>query len=390
MPKVEAIVVAAGSGRRMGGIDKLALMIGGKSVLQRSVEAVLCTPGIGRLILCVRQQDVVRLGLWLEQLPARGDKPFAVIAGGEERSQTVQRSLDALSSDCEYVLIHDAARPMCTVDIMERALSLVKAHGAVMAGTKAQDTIKQVDEFGRISQTPPREEMWHGQTPQVFRRDWLIKAHKIATEQNWPSTDDAMLLEKCGYDVHIFDAGQANIKITHPQDLLLARVLVSNGPPIWRAGHGIDAHRLVEGRRLILCGVDIPFEKGLFGHSDADVATHALMDALLGAAGLGDIGLMFPDTDACYKDADSVELLCNVMEHLHEASWQIGNADITIVAQKPKISPYRDRMREKLAAAMGIEISQISVKATTTEGMGYEGSGEGITAHAMVMLVKET
>ena len=256
-----------------------------------------------------------------------------------------------------------------------------------------KDTVKRVDAEGVVIDTPNRETLRAVQTPQTFDARLIRAAHERFADSAERATDDAALAERALCRVMLTEGDVENIKLTTPEDMLLAQQVIlrregrtdKEGGRM-RIGHGYDVHRLVEGRKLILCGVEIPYEKGLLGHSDADVALHALMDALLGAAALGDIGRHFPDTDPQYKGADSLVLLDHVMALLREKGYAVGNVDVTIIAQKPKLKDYIEAMRENLAAHLGIDPDCVNVKATTTEKLGFEGECLGISAHAVACI----
>ncbi|MEN6305424.1 MAG: 2-C-methyl-D-erythritol 2,4-cyclodiphosphate synthase, partial [Armatimonadia bacterium] len=225
------------------------------------------------------------------------------------------------------------------------------------------------------------------QTPQTFSYRLIFDAHERAAREQCEVTDDAMLLERFGSPVHLSRGESHNLKITMPEDLKLAQWLLQGQNPAPRVGHGYDLHRLVEGRRLVLGGIEIPHTKGLLGHSDADAALHAICDSILGACALGDIGRHFPDTDAAYKDADSRELTRQIVAVAREAGWQVGNVDVTIMAQEPKLAPHNAAMREATAAALNVPVEQVSFKATTNEGLDSIGRGEAIAAHAFIVML---
>ena len=260
---------------------------------------------------------------------------------------------------------------------------------AAALAVPVKDTLKRTDEKGYILDTPDRAGLWRVQTPQVFDRAALCAAMEQALSEGWDFTDDCQLMEKAGHPVRLVTGLDTNLKLTTPEDIRLAQAImnIDKEDKGMRIGHGYDVHKLVEDRLLILGGVTIPYEKGLLGHSDADVLTHAVMDALLGAAALGDIGKLFPDNDPAYAGADSVALLRRVVERVAEEGYRIGNIDATILCQRPKLAPHIPQMREILAAACGVDTTCISVKATTEEGLGFTGSGEGIAAHCVCLLV---
>jgi 2-C-methyl-D-erythritol 4-phosphate cytidylyltransferase/2-C-methyl-D-erythritol 2,4-cyclodiphosphate synthase len=305
-----------------------------------------------------------------------------VAPGGATRWESVWNGLQMLPEGARVVAIHDAARCFVSPELICRTVEAAEATGSGVAATPVTDTIKRVDESGRAVATVARDALRAVQTPQTFQVEMIRRAHEIARSEGFLDiTDDAGLVERAyGAVTLVESAPGANPKMTTQDDLRTAEALLMARA---RFGLGLDAHRLVAGRRLVLCGVEIPFDKGLLGHSDADVAAHALADALLGAAALGDIGARFPDSDPAFKDADSMKLLERVVRFLRAEGWYPGNADVTIVAQAPRLAPYRDAMRENIARALAIPVDRVSVKATTTEGMGFEGRGEGISATAI-------
>lgn len=370
-----AVIPAAGMGSRMGlGYNKAYMPLDGEPVLRRTISVLMESKLYVGAVVVVRKSERDQVMDMLKGLPWRIE--FA--PGGDTRQQSVLNGLYALPAECEYVAVHDAARPFVTRNILEKTLESAIKYGSGVACTRVTDTIKRVDDDGSI-QTLNRNELRAVQTPQVFLKDMLIKAHEWARTNGISATDDSALVEMKEGSVHLTETGDGtlNIKLTTPQDLSRVR---ESRRHIMRCGMGYDAHRLIEGRKLILCGVEVPYEKGLLGHSDADVATHALIDAILGAAGLGDIGRMFPDSDMQYKDISSIKLLSAAVKRINDSGMMINNCDITIVAQRPRLAPYIDKMRTVLADAMGISETYINVKGKTTEGMGFEGAGEGISA----------
>lgn len=291
-----------------------------------------------------------------------------------------------MPEDTQLVAIHDGARPLVSPDIIERTLEEAWKSGAAAAGIRVKDTVKVVGDGGMIEGTVDRTRLWQVQTPQTFRYPLILEAHREAEARGWECTDDASLIERTGGKVAMVPGSPRNLKITEPEDMALAEKIL--GGTGHRTGTGYDAHRLTEGRKLILGGVDIPYEKGLLGHSDADVLTHAVMDALLGAAGLGDIGQWFPDNDPAYEGISSLALLGRVGEAVAQAGYAIANIDGTVIAQAPRLAAHIPRMRAHIAEVLGIEESQVNVKATTTEGMGFTGRGEGIAAQAAAALYR--
>lgn len=383
--RVAAIILAAGSGARMGeSITKQRLILCGKSVLYHSVFAFSECDFIDSITVVCREDEIA----WATQETASFSKVKCVVPGGKTRAESAKIGFDATSSDLDFIAIHDAARCLITPEEICFVVSSAIKHGAATAGTYVTDTVKMIKD-GDVEKTLPRESLFTAQTPQIFARDLYASALESA-EIGAETTDDNMLVERLGIKVRAVDTGRKNIKITTPDDLNYAEyVIAGRGKmPQIRIGNGYDVHRLVEGRRLILGGVDIPHVKGLLGHSDADVLTHAIMDALLGAAALGDIGKHFPDTDDRYRGISSLSLLRQVAELLNESGFEIENIDATIVAQKPKIAPYISEMAGNIAKMLGIEQGRVNVKATTEEGLGFTGREEGICAHAVCIIKK--
>ena len=386
---VAAVIVAAGASRRMG-FDKLAYPLDGGTVLEKSVRAFDTHPAIDEILL-VAGENAPQAAL----LAAACAKPAKTVAGGATRVQSVRAGLDAVNA--EYVAIHDGARPFATRELIERCLQSAIEHGAATAAVRAKDTIKVSAQDGSIESTPDRSRLYLTQTPQIFSLALYKKAVRQAQQEKLDFTDDCQLVEHIGQKVWLSEGDYQNIKITTPEDMVLAEAIARQQDTQQRgekremeirAGHGYDVHRLVEGRKLILGGVTIPWEKGLLGHSDADVLTHAVMDALLGAAALGDIGRYFPDTDPRYAGADSLELLRHVVKLLCQEGYAISNIDATVIAQRPKLKDFIPQMQQNIAAACGIAPAQVNVKATTEENLGFTGSGEGMSAHSVCILTR--
>lgn len=370
---VSAVLVAAGASRRMG-FDKLTANLGGKTVLERSIEAFDSHPDITELILVAGENRA-----WVESLAKKCRKPVQVVQGGSTRAQSVRSGV--LAAKGELLAIHDAARPFVSGQVITAALQAAARCGAAAPAVPVKDTIKLVKRQGQVlvDHTPLRENLMAVQTPQCFDRALYLECMKKV--QSDTVTDDCSLVEQAGHAVELTPGDYENYKITTPEDL--------RGEKKMRIGHGYDVHQLVEGRKLIMGGVEIPFEKGLLGHSDADVLAHAVMDALLGAAALGDIGKHFPDTDPAYAGADSLQLMAHVARILKENGYRVENIDATILCQKPKLAPYIEQMRANMAEVLHIDISQLSVKATTEEHLGFTGQGLGIAVHAVALLQSE-
>jgi 2-C-methyl-D-erythritol 4-phosphate cytidylyltransferase/2-C-methyl-D-erythritol 2,4-cyclodiphosphate synthase len=306
------------------------------------------------------------------------------VTGGARRRDSVANAFARVADRADIVVIHDAARPFVTDDTIRRTVSAAAESGAAIAAIAAHDTVKRANASRVITATLPREEIYLAQTPQAFRTSVLRDALALDGD----ATDEAMLAEQAGHPVRIVEGDSRNLKITTPADLAMAEKMLELSRPAGgvRIGNGYDLHRLVAGRPLILGGVTIPFDKGLLGHSDADAICHAVTDAVLGAAGAGDVGRLFPDTDPAWKGANSLDLLRRVMAIVKDAGYAVGNVDVVVIAQKPKLVPYLDAIRANLAAALGCDASQISVKGKTNEGVDSMGAGESIAVHAVALL----
>ena len=378
-----AVILAGGSGSRMGAaVNKVLLPLRGVPVVVRSVRAFA---GIAdALVIVARDGDEAQIHRWLaaEGLQAQ------VVHGGETRQDSVWNGLCALPAECDRVMIHDGARCLVDEGTIRRVMASVEACGTGVAAVPAVDTFKIVGEDGCVAGGLDRATLRAMQTPQGFDIALIRRAHEAARTERFIGTDDAALVERLGLPVRLVDGDRRNIKLTTPEDMMIAEAFLSSGAPLprLRVGQGYDVHRLVEGRALVLCGVKVPHTLGLLGHSDADVALHALMDALLGAMALGDIGRHFPDTDEAYRGISSMALLEHVMGLLRERGARVINADVTIVAQRPKLLPYVPEMRRNVAAALGVPEDRVNVKATTTERLGFEGREEGISAQAVCLV----
>ncbi len=378
-----AILLAGGSGQRMGaGCNKVLLPVDGKSMIVRSVSAFMSHADA--VVVVARAEDI---GQIREEMAANGLNVI-LMTGGKTRQDSVWNGLQALPVCCDFVMVHDGARCLVTDDIIQRCKASVETYGTGVAATSVTDTIKSVDSDNIVESTPNRALLRNVQTPQGFRTAVLREAHLRAQAESYIGTDDASLVERMGMPVHLTDGSRSNIKLTTPEDMTIAEALLHDKSPAaqLRVGQGYDVHCLVEGRSLILCGVNVPHTLGLLGHSDADVALHALMDAMLGAMALGDIGKHFPDTDEQYRGISSLLLLEHVVGLLASHCAHVTNCDVTIVAQKPKLLPYIPQMRQNVADALRISMDCVNVKATTTEHLGFEGEEKGISAHAVCMV----
>jgi 2-C-methyl-D-erythritol 4-phosphate cytidylyltransferase / 2-C-methyl-D-erythritol 2,4-cyclodiphosphate synthase len=378
--QVTAIIAAGGRGERFGaGRPKQLLTLGGVSILQRSVDALLAHPRIHDMVVALPAEIAAAPPEYLR----RYDKPVVVVEGGARRQDSVARAFARVPAGADIVVIHDAARPLVSADLIERTVAAAAIDGAAVAAVRATDTVKRGGLDGLVVETLPREHVYLAQTPQAFRVDVLRDALAIAGD----ATDEATLAEKAGHSVRLVEGEPGNVKITTAADLNAAERRVTAAPAV-RIGQGYDLHRLAQGRPLVLGGVTIPFELGLMGHSDADIVCHAVTDAVLGAAGLGDIGRHFPDTDPRFKGADSVALLASACGLVREAGYAVVNVDVTVIAERPKLAPHADAMRRNLAGAIGCDVAQVSVKAKTNEGVESMGNGTSMAAHAVALIAR--
>lgn len=366
-----AILVAAGSSSRMG-FDKLAATLGKGTVLSQSVAAFDAHPRIDQIVLVHGQNKALAVAV-----ANACTTPIVLVTGGKTRAESVAAGMVVATGD--LVAIHDAARPFVSAALISEALLAAESCGAAAPAVPVKDTIKQAQN-GAVVATPNRASLFAVQTPQCFDRNTYLRLLQAQPEADF--TDDCQLFEAAGHPVQLTKGDYANRKITTPDDLPTQQ----QEEPTMRIGHGYDVHKLVQDRPLILGGVTIPFEKGLLGHSDADVLTHAVMDALLGGAALGDIGRHFPDADPTYKGADSLQLATVVAQLVQEAGCVVQNVDATILCQRPKLAPHIEAMRQNLAKALGLSVDCINVKATTEEGLGFTGQGQGIAVHAVALL----
>lgn len=378
-----AVVVAAGRGVRMGAaVNKVLLPLCGEPVIRHAVRAFCEADEIDGVVVVASADETEQMRAALCGL----EKVCAIVPGGSTRQESVKNGLDALPKEARIALVHDGARPLISRELIARCIRQTEDCGSAVVCTPVTDTVK-VEKDGCVVRTLDRSQLRAVQTPQCFFAGELKAAYEAAARDGVSVTDDASVMEHAGHSVHLLESSEVNFKLTTPEDLRRAEDIIGERKfmqRLPRTGFGYDVHKLVSGRRLILCGKEIPWEKGLDGHSDADVAVHALMDALLGAACLGDIGRLYPDNDPAFEGADSMKLLADVLRRVKDAGYAIVHADVTIVAQKPKLMPYMDEMRRNLENAM--PGAQVNVKATTTERLGFEGRGEGISAQAVATI----
>lgn len=380
--KVSAVIAAAGSGSRMSSeIPKQYMKLCGVPILIRTLSVFEKSPVIDEIIIAARSEDTEYIALLAADFGIT--KVSAIIPGGATRQESIHLALNSAHGD--VVLIHDAVRPFVTQEQIAEVTKCVQSFGAAAIGMPVIDTLKRVSD-NTISETIDRDTLVSIQTPQGFKTSLIRSAHKRAMELGITVTDDCALCEAMGISVKLVCGSHMNIKITLPEDLILAEGILKatekTAGDIMRVGTGFDVHRLEKNRRLILGGVEIPYTLGLLGHSDADVLLHAIMDAMLGAAALGDIGTHFPDTDEKWKGADSLKLLSEVRRILEKSGAYVTSIDATIIAQAPKLMPYIPKMRTNISRALDIDESAVSIKATTTEKLGFCGRGEGIAAEA--------
>lgn len=381
--EVAAVVVAAGRSTRMG-FDKLFYPIEGVEVIRHAVSRMDGHPDVDRVVI-VAGDNIDRVQALFNAHPLQ--KPLVIVEGGQNRVDSVAAGVAACPT-ASIVAIHDGARPFPSPQLISRTINAVAETGAAAPGIAVKDTIKMVDE-GNVVETIPRSRLLAIQTPQVFNRTAFTRALAFILPEDYPNiTDDCMVMELAGHKVTVVQGEEGNRKITTREDLR-GTTSENTDAGAQRIGQGYDVHRLVEGRRLILGGVDIEHETGLLGHSDADVLLHAVMDALLGAACLGDIGRHFPDTDEGYKGANSMALLSLVAGLLRKKGFEICNIDATVVCQRPRLSGHIPAMQANIAAAAGTQPDRVNVKATTEEGLGITGEGAAIAAHCVALIKQQ-
>lgn len=368
-----AIIVAGGSGSRSGG-KKQWMPLGGKPVLDWSVEAFTAS-GAASIIVVVPEEDLKKTTY---------APPVLVVAGGANRADSVMNGLKAISgASSDIVMIHDAARPLLKLSHINGLLKSLEARPAAIMALPLTDSLKKAD-GDLVVAAPSRENLWRAQTPQAFRLGDITRAYAA-----WPSdevpTDEAMVAARIGIEVALVEGDMRLHKLTYPADFALLEALIAGDKPMKqiRIGQGFDAHRWGDGESVWLCGVEIAHDQTLIGHSDADAGLHALTDALLGAVGLGDIGDHFPPTDPQWKGASSDQFLKHAADLITQKGGTIVNVDVTLICERPKIKPHREAMRARVAGILGIDIDQVSIKATTTEQMGFTGRGEGLAAQAV-------
>lgn len=398
-----AIVVAAGEGKRMRegplecGPRKPFIEIAGKPILLWTLEAVARCPDIAGIVLAVGKDDLPSaMALGLRRQLSNWGRGFTTLTGGARRQDTVKRALGAVPDEADIVVVHDAVRPFATPELFSAVICVARETGAAVATLPVAETVKRVEQTdsGTFAvETIDRSNLEVAQTPQAFRAAELRRLLEEAEREGTEFTDEAQLFDRKGLPVAPVEGERLNIKITTPEDLELAEAIFQHrlAPPPRptadvRVGSGYDIHPLVPGRKLVVCGVEIPSELGAAGHSDGDAACHAAIDALLGAAAMGDIGRLFPDTDPEYKDARSMKLLAGVCARVWNAGFKLLSLDLTIFLEKPKLAPHVQGMTRILTQATNIPAWRANVKAKTMNGIGPVGEGKAIAAQATVVV----
>jgi 2-C-methyl-D-erythritol 4-phosphate cytidylyltransferase/2-C-methyl-D-erythritol 2,4-cyclodiphosphate synthase len=375
LPAFAAVVVAAGSGSRAGGAKQWR-MLGGRPVVRWSVDALLAA-GADEVVVVVSagSEDEARAAL-------DGLSGWRLTTGGETRAASVRNGLAALGGPGDRpVLIHDAARPLLTAAVIHRLIEALEDADGALPALPVADSLRRAA-AGLVSGGVDRENLWRAQTPQAFRYHAIVEAYAA-----WPAgetaTDEAAVLERAGLTVRIVEGDPRLMKLTYPEDFAMAEALLARQT---RVGQGFDAHRWGPGTSVWLCGVEIPHDQTLIGHSDADAGLHALTDAILGAMGDGDIGDHFPPTNPQWKGASSDQFLIHAVERLTARGGRLVNVDVTLICERPKVKVHRQAMRERLASLLSLPLDAVSVKATTTEAMGFTGRGEGLAAQALATI----
>lgn len=394
MTATYALIPAAGRAARFSSEtqpsgNKVYAPLAGRPLLRWTAEAFASHPAIDGIVVVAGSAEVAQCRETLKGL----DKLLAVVSGGQTRQESVAMGLFTLGGAADdLVLVHDGARPLVTAKLIDRCIEGAQEFGNAVAALPVVDTLKAIDERQTVQRTIDRDGLWAVQTPQAFCVATLYEAHAAARDRGCTGTDEASLVEQFSDEpVHLVLGDPGNFKVTRLDDLTLAEAVLQSRREgtlsRTRIGFGYDIHPLVEGRRLMLGGIEVPSQRGLDGHSDADVLLHALCDALLGAAGLPDIGNLFPNTDPAYKDIASIRLLHQVKDRLEQAGYSVGNVDITLIAEAPKIAPHVPQMRARIAETLRIEPARVGIKATTNEGLGSLGRGAGIAAHAVAAII---
>ena len=384
--RIAAIIVAAGRGVRAGGdIPKQYRRIAGEPVLRTTLVGFTSHPGVDAVQTVIHPQDQ---GMFLAAVAGLDPLPAAPVFGGATRQASVRAGLEAIGAAApDIVLIHDAARPFVSSGLIDRAITAGQRHKAAVPAIAIADTVKRIDAAAIVTETLDRSRLRMVQTPQVFAFAMIMDAHRRAAAAGRDDfTDDAALAEWAGHRVAVFEGEAGNVKLTTEEDFARAEALHCAALGDVRVGNGFDVHVFADGDHVMLGGIRIPHSHGVSGHSDADVALHALVDAILGALAEGDIGAHFPPSDPQWKGAASERFLAFACERVRARGGVIGNLDVTIVCETPRVGPHRDAMRARIAAIAGVAVARVAVKATTSEKLGFTGRGEGIVAMATATL----
>jgi 2-C-methyl-D-erythritol 4-phosphate cytidylyltransferase/2-C-methyl-D-erythritol 2,4-cyclodiphosphate synthase len=392
-PRASAVIVAAGDSTRMGpgSARKPLTKLAGRTVLEHVCAAFDPVASVSEIVVVAHPADIERIGELRGQTRALA-KVRAVVPGGAQRTHSVRAGVAAASEACEIVLVHDAARPLIRSATIAGAIDVAAREGAALVALPVNDTLKSSSDGARATETIDRSKLWSAQTPQAFRAKLFRELLARAEQERFVPTDDAALYERYVGPIALVPGDPTNLKITTPEDLVLAEAILAarnkKNAMTQRIGLGFDVHRLVEGRRCVLGGIELPHASGPLGHSDGDAVLHAIGDALLGAAGLDDLGSLYSDSDPKWKDADSATLLTEVAARVRSAGWRVANVDVVIATEGPRIAPHRAAMRARIAELIGIEADAVNVKGKTFEGFGELARGAGVAVQAVCLLAR--
>ena len=385
MEQIHAVILAAGRSERLGNVDKLWVLLNGKPLIQWSIEAFIASSEISCITLVTREETVDRLAGIVELLG--NTKPVSIVIGGATRMHSVHNAVCEV--DAPYIAVHDGARPLITSELIDAVCKAARGNDCACLSLPVVDTIVRSTNHSEVDRIP-RNDLYAVQTPQLIRTELWRQGKVVAETHGLDVTDDTHMATIQGKPVIHVPGDRSNIKVTYANDILFAEQLMKQSQPIeYRTGFGYDIHRTANDRECFLGGVHFEDSKvGLLGHSDADVLLHAICDALLGAAALGDIGVHFPPSDERHKGRASTEFLIEVNHLLQDAGWVIGNIDATVIAEAPKIMPKAIEMRTHISGVLKIPLDKVSIKATTNEGLGALGNGDGIAAQAVAMVYR--
>ena len=387
------MIAAGGQGARVGGdVPKQLQDLGGETLLSMAIKPFDECRRVDEIVIVLPETVTEAEAALCIQI----DTPLRLVSGGSRRQDSVALGVDNVCKDADVVLVHDAARPFCTVSLVEKVIDATIEAGAVVPAIQVIDTVKKADVIDTegirfVEATLPRDQIYLAQTPQGFALDVLRDAVELG-RSGVKATDEAVLVERNGHAVRLVEGDMGNFKVTTPDDLQRVRDRIRSDlfgdVPRTRVGFGYDSHRMVAGRRLVLGGIEIPHKYGLDGHSDADAVCHAVTDAVLGAVAAGDIGLHFPDTDPQWKDVSSIELLRKAVDVVSGLGFCVGNVDVVVIAEQPRIGPHVQAMADRLSRTLGVAADLVSIKGKTAEGMDSVGRGEAIVVHAVATVVQ--